>query len=70
MRTKPFDPKTWNEKVTSYRDSLRGLGVYKPNAFEQMRKGYAKYSQGYWEGVEERKYNYRYIKKIEASLFG
>jgi len=35
-----------------------------------MRKGYAKYSERYWEGVEERKYKYRYMKKIEARLFG
>ncbi|NDD92648.1 hypothetical protein EBZ37_11235 [bacterium] len=70
MHTRPFDPRTWSEKVIWYRDTLRGLGVYRPNAFEQMRKGYAKYSERYWEGVEERKYKYRYMKKIEARLFG
>ena len=70
MQTKPFDPCTWNERVTWYRNTLHGLGVYKPNAFEQMRRGYASYSQEYWKGVEERKYKYRYIKKIEAGLLG
>lgn len=61
----PFDPNTWRGKPYMKEYRLWGIDMYQPTVSERGAHQYANYSKKYWEGVADRAYQYRMLKKIE-----